>query len=255
VSSVRCCRSTCVTLIIAFAASQAHAQIKSHPDRDRLAKVEKAILEAWSKHRSIGARVETTSRMATEDGGMASQGVGTFEYLRNGRRGMVRLEINATVTRPGKDPDAKLSQSSVTVDDGKHVHALMTFAGRVRALRAESGGEMALTVDGVLAEMRRSAEVSVMPDGKVDNKPVYCLKAVPKKQPTPGYSPSIRYKLYWFYQDSGMFAKFEAHDTVGEITQTTTYTDIRSDIDVSPDRFKLEIPDGVEVTDLTRSHP
>lgn len=69
-------------------------------------------------------------------------------------------------------------------------------------------------------------------------------------KPMEGMPPSGR-QLWYYQKDNGIAIKTQFFDADGKQSQSSISKDIKIDADISPDRFKFEVPSDAEVHDMT----
>lgn len=218
---------------------------------ETLEEVEKKIATAAEKVKSYTAKSEQLTEMSMGDQyKMKSESKGTYEYMRKDDKHLMRMESKGvTITKIGDQPEKKINQKSTVVSDGEYMTTLTEGDDDQKQAIKMKADKAAYNPKAIFDSMRKDYDLKLMPDEKVDGKDCWLVEATPKKE-EPG-SPVGKIRM-WFRKDLGMTVKNVVLDKKGKPTTTVTMTDIKTDVDIKPERFKLEIPKGVEVMDMTK---
>jgi outer membrane lipoprotein-sorting protein len=165
---------------------------------------------------------------------------------------MFRMETTTQMAQEFGGQKMETSSKMLLVDDGEFQYTLaeaeqmpQPYATKAKSdpSKANAGGK------AMFDQMRKQYNLKLMPDATVDGQAVYVIEATMKTD-TP--SPITKFLLH-FSKDSGIAVKMVGMDPEGKTVQTTTYSDIKLNAKISPDRFKFKAPDGVQVMDMTGS--
>jgi outer membrane lipoprotein-sorting protein len=215
---------------------------------DDLATVEKDLTRAWDKTKSMTAKITMTTNMDMGGKPLESKGDGTLEMLHKGDKIYMRMELKTTMPQPVGATATE--QSMLTILDGEYAWTLSETMGQKMAMKTKPDARMMGDPKSTFAELRKDHELKLLPDETVDGTKVYVIEATPKDT---GGTPSKT--LLYFGKDHGMLVKTLVQNPEGKPTMTMTYTDIKYDVDINPDRFVFKPPPGVEVQDLTKLAP
>ena len=94
---------------------------------------------------------------------------------------------------------------------------------------------------------RDTAELKVLPDSSSDGRAAWVIEATPKPDQAGQGKTVIHYD-----KESGQMIKMVAYTPDGKPMTTMTYSDIKINDKISPDRFVFKAPPGVEVQDLSK---
>jgi hypothetical protein len=89
-------------------------------------------------------------------------------------------------------------------------------------------------------------DIELLPEETIDGAAVCVFKLTPKAG-SGGEGSALEY----FRKDCGYPVKIVHFDAAGKAVMTATYTDIKLNQEISPERFVFNTPPGVELVDLT----
>lgn len=218
--------------------------------QDDPAKVEQEIIKNWQKHKSIIARVTMTGDRTARGQKITSRGQGTYEWLRKDDAVLVRLDVHRTVEVESGDQKKERSSHALTVFDGRYMYTYTEQAGTKKGVKAKLDPKLGADVRALFQALREQDELSLLPTERVADKDAHVIQAVPKKPRPDG----LVYR-YYFSKADGVLLKTAVCDQDGNAVDTTTFTDIKFDLDIDPGRFVFQASPGVKVVDLTQQEP
>jgi len=196
--------------------------------------------ERWSKVRSLKADVISSVRIdvgawfdgaeVTETGKvMALRKDGTFYF----REEMTRGEGDTALRK-------------LSVFDGDFHWMQQNLLGKPDVIK--SPGFSGDTLGGRTPLGGSYTSIEILPDDKISGFDTYVVKAF--------YNEYFRKRLgayakMWFSKDTGMVIQETDFKEKGEKRSSTTYKNIRINVDVDPAKFNYEPPEGAEVHDVT----
>lgn len=205
--------------------------------------VGKKIAAASEKLNSFSAKTKMVTEMKQEGFSMVSTTEGTLELLRKGGDFLMRAENKgATETTVGGNV-TKQESSVLMVNDGSFAYTVSETSG------AKSAQKMKMEKPDTdpFKVWRTTADVKVLPDSSSDGQACWVIEATPKS----GQAGQGKTVLH-FHKDSGQMIKMIAYTPDGKPMSTMTYSDIKINDKISPDRFVFKAPPGVEVQDLSK---
>jgi len=228
---------------------------------DELQTVEQKICTAWSKHKSIRAKLTTEMQMEQPGQKMESKGAGTYEMLRKGEKLLSRVDLKSTTTQKMGDQEMKIEQSVLVVVDGEYAYALsetsMEFQGektppQKTATKSAIDPQMSGDPKLLFEHFRKDHELKLLPEQTVSGRKSFAIEATPKDR-----SPDnpIRSMVMCFDAETGCMNRMVVNGPDGKPMQTTTYSDAEFNVDLDPQRFAFKAPEGVEMMDLTKGKP
>jgi outer membrane lipoprotein-sorting protein len=205
--------------------------------------VGKKIAAASGKLNSFSAKMKMVTEMKQEGFSMVTTSEGTTEMLRKGDLFLTRSENKGVVETNMGGNVSKQESSTLSIVDGSFSYAVSEMAGMKSAQKMK----MQKPGDDPLSIWRQNADLKLLPDASVDGHAVWAIEATPKNDQM-GQGKSLLY----FQKDSGQMIKMVVHTPDGKPMTTMTFTDIKLNEKISPDRFVFTPPPGVEVQDLSQ---
>ena len=216
---------------------------------DDLPNVEKKIIEAWSKHKSVRARLTATTHAVNGIFVTDGKGEGTFEFVRKDGKLYSRMELTSKLVRQTGDNKKEFGQRMLVVVDGEFAYTFSEFGGRKTARKTSIGPKMTGDPKALFAQQRETHALRLLPEQTVDGHKTYVIEAAPKG------GSALRKTVFFFRQDIGLMVRMVMYDQTGTPMTTMTYSDIKLNTDIKPERFVFEAPEGVTVIDLTGPKP
>ncbi|MFH1109769.1 MAG: outer membrane lipoprotein-sorting protein [Planctomycetota bacterium] len=205
--------------------------------------VSKKIAAASEKLNSFSAKTKMVIEMKQEGFSMVSTTDGTTEMLRKGSDFLVRTE-NKSVAETNVGGNVTKQESSVLmIVDGSFVYSVSESAG------AKSAQKMKLEKPDVdpFKVWRTTSDLKVLPDSSSDGRAAWVIEAIPKPDQAAGQGKTVIH----YDKESGQMIKMITYTPDGKPMSTMTYSDIKINDKISPDRFVFKAPPGVEVQDLS----
>nr|HPM25555.1 hypothetical protein [Phycisphaerae bacterium] len=84
---------------------------------DDLEAVQRRIIEAWRKHKSLTANIVMSSRLQLGESVVDGMGTGTYEFLKQGDKLLSRLEIRSTLVQKQGTEERKIEQAMTSISD------------------------------------------------------------------------------------------------------------------------------------------
>ncbi len=205
--------------------------------------VSKKIAAATKKLKSFSAKTKMVTEMKQEGFSMVSTVEGTTEMLRKGDDFLMRIE-NESVTETTMGGNTTRQESSMLmISDGSYTYTVSETSGTKTASKTK----MEKSDEDPFKVWREHYELKVLPDSSLDGHAVWVVEATPKQnQGAQGRT------VTYYHKESGQMIKMVAYTPDGEPLTTTTYSDIKINEKISPDRFVFKAPPGVEVKDMSK---
>ncbi|MFQ5489337.1 MAG: outer membrane lipoprotein carrier protein LolA [Phycisphaerae bacterium] len=214
---------------------------------ETLEQIEAKLAAAQDKLNSMTAATTTVQDMEMGGGSMKSHTQGTYEWLRQGKNILFRLDITGTHEQSFGGQATKSTSTTTMISDGQFVYTLADQNGQKMATKAAATKNANTDVRAMFKSMHESYNLKPLPDETVDGRICYVIELVPKETQN---NPMSRQK-YYMCKELGMSIKSVAYDASGKEMMSTLVTEIKTGAKISPDRFKFQPPAGVEVMDLT----
>ena len=215
---------------------------------DTLESVEKQIVDANDKVKSMTGKLTSKGEMSMGGTSMTNLAEGTFEYVRQGDKMRYRIDMKNSMSQG----EMKMDSTALLVCDGETVLVIQDQGGMKQGMKMKpDGSKMQLSAKQIFEEMRKEYDLKLLPDETIDGKPAYTIEATPKTANPMGMTKMVMN----FAKDTGVFLKQVGFDKDGKAIQTTTFTDLKINPDIDPKRFDLVVPEGVNVVDMTAGPP
>ena len=213
---------------------------------DELDDVAGKIIAAAEKIKSLSADMTMKTEMVNSGMSMVSDAQGHMEFARQGGKELMRMDMEmSTVTKMG-DQEQKMEAKSVMINDGEFTYTVSDQMGQKVAMKmANEKNQVQFSGKQMFDDLRKDNTLALLPEDKVDSVAAYVIEATPKQAGQSGKS------RYYFAKDSGMVVKMIMHTPDGEPMTTMTYSNIKLNADIKPDRFKFVAPEGVQLMDMT----
>lgn len=222
-------------------------------DADTVEAVTRRVLDKWREHKTMRARFVTEEHMGYGSGAVNQRITGTHESLRQGDKVLARIETMRQSLKRTEDDKLPPATPSLTILDGEYTYTLRTVDGKPRVTKTSYDAAQAGDPGELLARLAKDFQMSVEPDEKLDEQPMWVFEAERQAEFIPaGFAKRIR---LWFDQRSGVLVKMVIYDVEGTSIRTMRLTEIELDVDLSPKRFEFVAPPNAEVVDRTTQAP
>lgn len=219
---------------------------------DELDAAEKQIISKFREHRSVIATVTKKMEAKQDKSEIKWTGEGKYEFVQKGEKSPYRLEMSETMEITG---NVKLTNkvTSLEIGDGETVSTLkdQSLAGK-RVTKAAQDAMKGWNVPALLGVLRKEYNLKLLPEAKVGETSVFAIEAFPK---VPRAGHGLKKTVYSFARDTGVLLKIAQLDDSGVETESLTFSDIKLNEKIDPDRFKFVAPEGVPVNDSTGGVP
>lgn len=219
-----------------------------------LATIQKKVTDAWAGTKSVSAKVTKKLEQVMANGNrIRSEGAGTYEMLREDGKLKFRMETttDTAIRIKGSENEMKVSGSTTLLDDGEYVYTLQNAMGKPNASRERS--ESAAKRDPATSERKAmfdalaaGNEVKALSDERVGGVDCYRIEATAKTAAQAG-QPSK--SIFAFAKETGMLMQVKNFNEKGEDLGHETYSDVKINEKIDPQRFVFKAPDGVTVRD------
>lgn len=217
---------------------------------DKVDDVAKKIDASFDKIKSYSAKFTMVSDSDMGQGNnYHMESKATMEFLRKGDTILSRSDsqVMTIMTMDGKE--TKTESKITSASDGKFTYILSKDANGTQASKSKAATLADSRPTMMFRALRQFSDITVLDDENVDGKACYVIQT--KTKPQEGMPPQGRSVMY-FRKDIGLSVKWMSYDANGKVTMKSLTTDLKLNASISESRFKLEIPPGVKVTDLTQ---
>ncbi len=205
--------------------------------------VGKKIAAASEKLNSFSAKIKMVTEVKQEGFSMVNTNDGMIEMLRKGGELLVHSESKSVAETNVGGNVAKQESSVLYITDGSFAYTVSEAAGTKSAQKAKFEK---LDVDPFKA-WQNKADLKVLPDSSSDGRAAWVIEITPKSDQEDQGKTIIHYD-----KESGQMIKMIAFSPDGKPMTTMTYSDIKINDKISPERFVFKAPPGVEVQDLSK---
>lgn len=217
---------------------------------DTLEEVEKKLDASWAKLKSYSSKMSFRTEMDMQGSSTRQQYEGQQWWMRKGDKVMFRAEQKGKMEIKYGDQGMTTESTMVSVCDGDMITTLTdSNPGGKQAMKMKADLAQAGAPKEMLKSLKAVHNFKVLGDEKVDGRDCYVLEATPKEAGEMGTT------RYFFDKECALALKVLQLDKSGKQIGETTITDLKLGADISPDKFVLKIPEGVEVQDMSKMMP
>lgn len=210
---------------------------------ETLDQVSAKIAAASKKITSYSAKSKTVTTMKQEGFSMVSTAEGTTETLNRGDDVLMRVETTTVSETIVAGNTTKQETTTIMISDGKYAYTVSDMAGMKTAYKTNA---TASSSDPFKA-WRETSELKVLPDASVDGNAVWVIESTPK-----GGNAMMGKSVMSFHKETGQMIKMISFGADGKPMTTMTFSDIKINPKINPDRFVFKAPEGVTVQDMTK---
>jgi len=210
-----------------------------------LEEVEKAVIEAMDKHRSIRCKVEMLQDVNVGMFKSNTSARGIFESKKNKDgeyRSRIEMKGKMRISNAMEQPMEMLA-----IDDGQYQYTMTVTGQRRNAIKSRCDPNNVLGGKQFFRLQRKIATLKLLPDEKIGNVNCYVVESTPKK-PNPMFSRSVAS----IDKKTGIALKMAVFDKQGNEIMTMKLSDIRLNVDIPDARFVFKVPKGVMLRDMTK---
>lgn len=217
---------------------------------DTLEEVEKKLDASWSKLKSYSSKLSFRTEMDMQGTSTKQQYEGQQWWMRKGEKVLFRAEQKGKMEIKYGDQGMTTESTMVSVCDGDMITTLTdSNPGGKQAMKMKADLSQAGAPTEMLKSLKTMHNFKVLADEKVDGRECFVLEATPKEAGEMGTTK------YFFDKECALALKVLQFDKAGKQIGETTITDLKLGADISPEKFVLKIPEGVEVQDMSKLMP
>lgn len=214
---------------------------------EKLNALEKEIAAKWQKVNSMTAKMNMTMEMDQGAMKMKNTMKATVEYLRKGEKMLSRLEGEMEMVMDMGGQKNTMSTPMLTVSDGEITHMLVEQMGQKMCMKTKTEAN-STTGEAMFKLLREQFDLTVADDEEVDGEKCWVVHGKPKTATQPGQPVKM---VYYFRQKDGATVQMLGYDASDKKVMTATYSEIKFNEKLDPKRFEFEVPEGVQVMDMT----
>lgn len=217
---------------------------------DGLAELEKKLDQSYADLKSYSAKSSSTSDISYGSTNRKMESSGTMEWVRRGDRVLMRSDTTIKTTTTENGAETASTSKITAVNDGEFSWVLNEEGGKKTVTKMRTPDVEAYSPARMFDAYREYYEIKLLADEDFDGQACYVVEM--KMKPMQGAPPSGR-QLMYFRKDVGLFVKSVSYDQNGKETSVNETTDIKLDAGISAERFKFQVPEGAEVTEVPDS--
>ncbi len=200
--------------------------------------IEKAVAEAWAKHKSLTGVLSLEADVPINDTTMHLVGSGSIQSLKADGKEMFRETLGAGLTLEMK-PLAKAE----LVFDGSDFYLIYEYPGNKETKKSEPALEKGTVPPGgkgLLDALKSQLTLTPKSDAKVGELEVFTLEATLKNE-----APEIPVERAVISIDkaTGALAQFVLYGADNAPVATVTASDLKTDTEVDPALFSVTMPE------------
>jgi outer membrane lipoprotein-sorting protein len=224
------------------------AVVPSALSDEKVDAVEKEIANKWKDVKSMTADMTMDSEF--NQGSMSMKGTmkSKVEYLRHDGKMLSRMEGENEVVRKMGEKEQTLTMKIVAVSDGEITQTLREQMGQTICIKAKADAQ-ATVGEAMFRALREEYDLTVADDAEVDGEKCWVIEARPKQTTPPGAPNMI---AFYIRQKDGATAQMLGYDASDKKIMTASFGNIKFGQELDPKHFELEIPEGVQVMDMTK---
>ncbi len=209
---------------------------------DSFEEIEKKLDEAAKSVKSMQMKSSMEMKMAQPGFEMSSKMKGMHWQKRDGDKLMMRMEGETKSKQKMGDTEQETAQTVLMVSDGEIVYTLTDSDGTKMATKTKASPD-----EQPWRAVKADNDFKVLDDEKVDGADCYVFEMTPKKKEGGDQSHTV----FYCRKDCGMPVKTVTYGPDGQAMSTMLFTDIEMNVDIPAEKFKFEVPEGVQVMDMT----
>jgi outer membrane lipoprotein-sorting protein len=218
------------------------------PTPGSVEEAEKSIVERFGAIQSLAATLTNEESQEIEGKQVAKVITRQVEWIRQGQRFLYRAEARAKTTQTDAHGPSTRESSSTTVSDGEKVVRLTDQDGKVSAVQRKADVTVTPDVHAMFEQLRRDSTLKRFPDVKVGLDDCYAIQVVPKDKK----ESDVLQTMIYFRKDIGLDVRTVVYGKKNQPIFTSSTTNVRLNPTLSPDRFVVTLPDGVELIDQSK---
>jgi len=211
--------------------------------------VERRVLSLLEQQKTMTADISVVVEIKSDDYTLKTVGHGTYEEMKADGKVLYRHDLRVEGVESYQGAQEKIKHTETLICDGDYIYTLTDQMGVPTATKqkitpARTGG-----IDlNTFKWLKLRYDLTLLPDASVANETTYVIEARPKKKDATLPERTV----YCFSQESGNLVNRSIEETQGQVSESTTLTNIKVNPEIDPRRFQFEPPDGVHVQDHTR---
>ncbi len=232
-------RTVFISVILGF------SMLLASGEGDSLEEAEKAIITRFATIQSCVATVRTLETAGSGSSSARSESTRYVEWVRKGNGFLYRAESTSKTTQSDSNQSITQEAEATTVSDGVSVVTLADRNGEQTAIKRKADITHTPDIRALLDALKSEQVLHRLPDIKVGLDDCFVIQGIPRNRTDSDIGQTVIY----FRKDIGLDVRTVAYDKKNQPVYTSTTTDIRINVELPPDRFRIVIPDGVKLVD------
>lgn len=218
-----------------------------------LSEIEEELVPRWDKTNTYTAKVEMKGETAQGLNTVKMEGKGDLEGMKKNGKMLYRLELDQTILMG----DSEMPNKMLVVFTGDQMFTETSMMGQTMVFKAKPE-QQAQSVPGggreSFKQLRANYDITVLPDEKINDEPVYVLEMRPKekaqqKPQSPAASQQFEKSVLYIAQKTGFPLKMLMFGEDETPIMSLVYKDYKLDPELDPARFEYTPPAGAMVMD------
>ncbi|MCC6360915.1 MAG: outer membrane lipoprotein carrier protein LolA [Phycisphaerales bacterium] len=217
---------------------------------DELQAAQKKIVDKWNDVKTLTASVSQKNKL--KNGGLT--GTGTYEYARHDGKFLYRLKLDKELVANPAGKEMKFAEKTETIHDGEATYTLSEAMGRKNATKEQAAPEKPEGGDRktMFEKLNKDNVVKLLPEAKVGETECYVMEATPN---APKSRAQVIKTVFYFAKETGMIMQIVGKNSENEDAEVMTFSEIKVNEKIDPDRFKFKAPEGVQVRERGAPKP
>ena len=216
-------------------------------------KVDKVAKDLDGRFAKIDSYTAKTESMIDSQFGpnhaQKSKIVGTMAWVRKGAKILMRNEMKDQTVKTEDGKTTETTSDILMVSDGEFLYSLSEVEGKKFVTKSFAPSAKDSSPSAMFNQLKAYYDIKLLPDETVDGDDCYVFEM--KMKPMEGVPPSGR-QVSYYQKKTGISIKNEGFDADGKLTHSSIMKDLKINANVSDDSFKFEIPEGAQVSDMTK---
>jgi len=209
------------------------------------------LLKRWDQVRSLSASLTVTSGEVPEAMVANLAARGTFEYVREGERRKVRVELTQRQFVIMKEGEPINEGTTITtIDDGEFNYRLIRSAEQQEAVKAPSDEAAAMDTRWVFETLPKYYTLSLAAGDGSSSADAYVIEARPKQA-----IQTLQKIVIHISRDRGIVVRTSVVGADDVALSTYRYEDLRINELIPAERFIFNPPEGIRITEVGAAAP
>lgn len=224
------------------------APLMAAPEAGSLEEAEKNIIARFANIQSLTATITNEESQEIQGKQVSVMITRQVEWIRKGFAFLYRAQTIMKTTQKDKQGATTQESASTIVSDGERIVRLTEQDGAITATQRNADVTVTPDVGAMFEQLKKDSTLKRFPDVKVGLDECYAIQIIPKEKK----GSDILQTMIYFRKDIGLDVRTVVYGKDNRTIFTSTTTNVRVNPSLSPDRFVLTLPDGVELVDESK---